>query len=84
MHAGGHQPVYASGECEIDLARRELRVQGSPVPVGRRAFEILGVLAQSASELITKDELMNRVWPDAIVLENTLHLFEPFRVAMAI
>ena len=26
---------------------------------------------------------MNRVWPDAIVPENTLHLFEPFRVAMA-
>ena len=71
MHAGGH---YASGECEINLARRELRVRGSSVPVGGRAFEILGVIAQSAGELVTKDELMNRVWPDAIVLENTLHV----------
>jgi DNA-binding winged helix-turn-helix (wHTH) protein len=74
MLAGAHQPVYASGECEIDLARRELRILGSAVPIGGRAFEILEVLAQSAGELVTKDELMNRVWPDAIVMENTLQV----------
>jgi predicted ATPase/DNA-binding winged helix-turn-helix (wHTH) protein len=68
----GDRPVYASGECEIDLTRRELRVQGSPVPVGGRAFEIIEVLAESAGELVTKDELMDRIWPGAIVLENTL------------
>ena len=70
----GIRPVYASGECEIDLARRELRVLGSPVPVGGRAFEIIEVLAQSAGELVTKDELMNRIWPGAIVMENTLQV----------
>jgi DNA-binding winged helix-turn-helix (wHTH) protein len=74
MLAGGDQPVYASDECEIDLARRELRVLGSPVPVGGRAFEIIEVLAQSAGELVTKYELMNRVWPGAIVMENTLQV----------
>jgi len=74
MLAEGIRLVYASGECEIDLARRELRVLGSPVPVGGRAFEIIEVLAQSAGELVTKDELMNRVWPGAIVMEGTLHV----------
>ncbi len=68
------RPVYASGECEIDLARRELRVLGAPVPVGGRAFEIIEVLAQSAGELVTKDELMDRIWPGAIVMENTLQV----------
>src|SRR5580692_8275883 len=68
------RPVYASGECEIDLARRELRVRGSPVPVGGRAFEVIEILAQSAGELVTKDELMNRLWPGAIVMENTLQV----------
>ena len=68
------RPVYASGECEIDLARRELRILGSPVPVGGRAFEIIEVLVQSAGELVTKDELMNRIWPGAVVAENTLHV----------
>ena len=74
MLAEGIRPVYASGECEIDLARRELRVLGSPVPVGGRAFEIIEVLAQSAGELVTKDELMNRIWPGAVVMDNTLHV----------
>src|ERR1700748_715481 len=74
MLAEGIRPVYASGECEIDLARRELRVLGSPVPVGGRAFEVIEVLAQSAGELVTKDELMNRIWPGAIVMEGTLHV----------
>jgi len=74
MLAEGIRLVYASGECEIDLARRELRVLGSPVPVGGRAFEIIEVLVQSAGELVTKDELMNRVWPGAVVMEGTLHV----------
>jgi non-specific serine/threonine protein kinase len=68
----GIRPVYASDECEIDLARRELRILGSPVPVGGRAFEIIETLAQSAGEIVSKHELINRVWPGAIVTENTL------------
>jgi predicted ATPase/DNA-binding winged helix-turn-helix (wHTH) protein len=70
----GIRPVYASGECEIDLARREIRVLGSPVPVGGRAFEIIEALARSAGELVTKDDLMNRIWPGAIVMDSTLHV----------
>jgi non-specific serine/threonine protein kinase len=66
--------LYASGECEIDTARRELRVRGAPVPLGGRAFEIIQVLAQSAGELVTKDELMDRIWPGAVVMENTLQV----------
>jgi predicted ATPase/DNA-binding winged helix-turn-helix (wHTH) protein len=66
--------VHASGECEIDFTRRELRVRGVPVPVGGRAFEVIGVLARSAGEVVSKDELMDRVWPGAIVMESTLHV----------
>ncbi len=64
--------VHASGECEIDLARRELRVLGSAVPVGGRAFEVIEILARSAGEIVTKDQLMKRIWPGAIVTEHTL------------
>jgi DNA-binding winged helix-turn-helix (wHTH) protein len=66
--------IFTSGECEIDLTRRELRVRGIPVPIGGRPFEILEILAQAAGVLITKDELMNRVWPGATVMEGTLHV----------
>ena len=66
--------VHVSGDCEIDLERRELRILGSPVPMGGRAFGIIEVLARSAGELVTKDQLMARIWPDAIVMESTLHV----------
>src|SRR5207245_8981341 len=39
-----------------------------------RAFEIIEVMVQSAGEVVTKDELMNRIWPGAVVAENTLHV----------
>jgi predicted ATPase/DNA-binding winged helix-turn-helix (wHTH) protein len=66
--------INASGECEIDLARRELRILGSAIHVGGRAFEIIEVLAQSTGLLVTKDELMDRVWPGTIVNDNTLQV----------
>ena len=64
--------MYELGEWEVDLARRELRARGVPVPIGGRAFEIIEVLVQSAGELVTKDDLSGRVWPGAIVEDNTL------------
>ena len=58
----------------MDRTRRELRTQGVPVPLGGRAFEIVEVLAQSAGELVTKDEIIRRVWSGAIVEESTLQV----------
>jgi predicted ATPase/DNA-binding winged helix-turn-helix (wHTH) protein len=66
--------VYACDQWEIDLGRRELRSRGVPVPLGGRAFEIVTVLVQSATELVTKDHMMERVWPGAVVGEGTLHV----------
>src|SRR5262245_1730170 len=66
------KPVYAYQDWEIDLARRELRLRGAPVPIGSRAFEIIGVLVEAAGDTIDKYDLMGRVWPGAIVEENTL------------
>ena len=74
MPAEERGAVYKSGECEIDLARRELRARGVPVPIGGRAFAIVEVLVRSAGDLVTKHDLMDLVWPDAIVEENTLQV----------
>ena len=41
MAAQGRRLVYESGEWEIDLARRELRARGTPVPIGGRAFDAI-------------------------------------------
>ena len=41
-----HRPIYKFGAWEIDLARREMRLNGSPAEIGSRAFEIVEVLLQ--------------------------------------
>ncbi len=72
MRAQDRRLVYELGKWEVDLARRELRARGVPIPIGGRAFEIIEVLVQSAGELVTKNDLSARVWPGAIVEDNTL------------
>lgn len=67
-------PVYGSGAWEVDPARGELRSRGTPIALGGRAFDIFAVLVQSAGELVTKDDLIARVWPDQIVEESRLHV----------
>ena len=58
----------------MDLGRRELRSRGTPVALGNRAFEIVEVLARAGGQLVTKDDLMARIWPGAFVGDNTLHV----------
>lgn len=68
------RPIYALGECEIDLSRRELRVGGVTAPLGSRAFQILEVLSEADGELVTKDRLLDGVWGGATVSENLLQV----------
>ena len=70
----GQRPVYASAGWEIDLARRELRSRGVPVPLGGRAFEVVAELARSGGELVTKSDLTKRVWPRTFIDEGALRV----------
>ena len=74
MPAQRRQLGLDPGLWELDHTRREQRTQGVPVPLGGRAFDIVEVLAQSAGELVTKDEIIRRVWSGAIVEESTLQV----------
>jgi DNA-binding winged helix-turn-helix (wHTH) protein len=70
----GQNLIYESGQWQIDLGRRELLSSGVAVPIGARAFEIIEVLVRSSNELVSKNDIMNRVWPGAIVGDNTLQV----------
>src|ERR1700760_3645888 len=75
MTAGsGQRPVYACAGWEIDLARRELRSMGALVPLGGRAFEIIAELVQAEGELVSKNELAERVWRGVFVEESALRV----------
>jgi predicted ATPase/DNA-binding winged helix-turn-helix (wHTH) protein len=62
------------GHCELRPLERELRVDGSYAPLGSRTFDLLLLLVNSAGELVTKTEMLSRVWPRTIVEENTIQV----------
>ena len=74
---GEHQnepTVFGYREWEVDVAKRELRTHGLVVPIGSRAFEIIETLVRSAGQLVTKDDLIKRTWPDIFVEDNTVRV----------
>src|SRR5262249_48553399 len=62
------------GRFRFDLTRRELYRDSSPVRLGSRALDILCVLASAEGTLVSKDELMARVWGGVVVEENNLQV----------
>src|SRR4029453_17578625 len=74
MVGQGQRPVYVCEGWEIDLARRELRSIGKPVPLGGRAFEILAELVQAGGDLVSRNDLAERVWRGVFVEESALRV----------
>jgi len=64
--------IYEFGPFRVDALRRVLLHEGKPVRLPAKAFEILVVLLEGKGRLVEKDELLRRVWPDAVVEENNL------------
>ena len=62
------------GRFRLDLDRRELRRDGQPVRIHRRALGILCALAEAKGEIVGKDELLARLWPGRVVEEGNLHV----------
>jgi predicted ATPase/DNA-binding winged helix-turn-helix (wHTH) protein len=63
---------YRFDRFELQPDRRRLLASGAPVDVGSRAFDLLVTLVERDGQLVTKDELLECVWPKVIVEENTL------------
>jgi DNA-binding winged helix-turn-helix (wHTH) protein/TolB-like protein len=66
------QDSYAFGRFHIDARTRRLSKDGVQVPLSPRAFDLLTALAASEGLVLTKEELMNQLWPDVNVGEHNL------------
>ena len=64
--------IFEFGEFRIDSLDRTLRRHESAVVLHRRAFDVLLYLVQNPGRVVTKNELLKNVWPDAFVEENNL------------
>ena len=60
------------GRFRVLLRQRQLLADGVPVELGTRAFDLLLVLLEADGSLVSKDELLSRVWPGIVVSEENL------------
>ncbi len=67
-------PVYRFDRAEVRPAQRRLLVDGAPAKVGARAFDVLLALIERRDRLVTKNELLDAVWPGLVVEENNLQV----------
>ena len=65
---------YRFGRFVVQPRERRLLADGQPVAAGPRAFDVLLTLIERAGNLVTKDELLERVWPKLVVEENNLQV----------
>lgn len=74
MRLSDHSYEICFGRLRLDPARRRLLRDGEPIRLGGRALDILCLLALADGAVISKDELMARLWPGRAVAENNLHV----------
>ncbi len=68
MDAGG----FRFGDFELDGPRFELRRRGARVPIQPKALDVLLYLVRHRERVVGRDELLDELWPDAMVTEGSV------------
>jgi DNA-binding winged helix-turn-helix (wHTH) protein/Tol biopolymer transport system component len=64
--------VYEFGPYRLEVAKRLLLRSGKPLALAPKTFDLLVLLVESQSRVLTKKELMSALWPDSFVEEANL------------
>ena len=60
--SSGSHPTYRFGQFELDIAAYELRHEGRPVQLERRPMELLILLVERRSDLVSRADIVKRLW----------------------
>src|SRR5215469_2841751 len=66
------EPSLGFGRFRVLLRQRRLLVNGVPIALGTRAFELLLALVEANGALVSKQQLYARIWPGVVVAEENL------------
>lgn len=72
LAAGWHPRSFRFGPFLLQPERQLLLKFDAPVRIGGRALDLLTLLVERAGELVSKQELVSRAWPDTFVEEGNL------------
>src|ERR1700742_2768428 len=64
--------LYEFGPFQLDAAKRALYRNGDYVAATPKALEILVILVEDAGHVVTRETLLERVWPEAFVEEGSI------------
>ncbi|OGT58617.1 MAG: hypothetical protein A3E01_03890 [Gammaproteobacteria bacterium RIFCSPHIGHO2_12_FULL_63_22] len=65
-------PAYRFGRFELHPARRELLLDGQPVELQPKVFELIAYLVDNRDRAVEKNELLDAVWPRQVVTDAAL------------
>src|ERR1700722_9549957 len=68
----GHTPLAPSvrfGPFELDVRSAELQYNGRKIPIHEQPFQVLLALLERPGELVTREELVHRLWPDGTFVD---------------
>lgn len=60
---------YRFGDFTLDTDQRVLLREGKPVALTPKVFDTLLILVENSGQIVEKEELMKRLWPDSFVEE---------------
>src|SRR5882672_10148322 len=64
--------VYEFGPFRLDEREFRLLREGRPVQLKPKIFHLLSLLVRNSGHILTKEELMEELWPDSFVDEHNL------------
>jgi DNA-binding winged helix-turn-helix (wHTH) protein/Tol biopolymer transport system component len=64
--------AFAFGSFKLDLSTHQLLRDGEPIALTPKAFDLLAALIRNRGRVMTKEDLMAAVWPNAFVTDDSL------------
>jgi len=64
-----HDEVPAGGPVHLDTARREVSVEGRPVDLSRKEFDLLALLMGRPGQVFTRERCIDRLWRDQELID---------------
>lgn len=62
VHEGSASPLLASGKLTLNPESREAQVDGHPVDLTKREFDLLETLLRNKGRVLNRDQLLDSVW----------------------
>ena len=69
------QKIYEFEDFRFDAEHLMLYRRGEAIPLAPKAAETLLVFIERRGQILSKEELIERIWPDAFVEESNLYLY---------